>query len=108
MNYAEFVELSKLDIIETVRVDGLPLGTAAATQGPAWPFPEAADYGPACTAAGEPLISWNYPPHEITSGQATQPAQTSRGATAPTATGLLRVAQDGERLGRLAWTPGVK
>ena len=49
-----------------------------------------------------------YPPHEITSGQSTPPAQISRGATAPTAPGLTRVAQDGERLGRLAWMPGAK
>jgi hypothetical protein len=45
---------------------------------------------------------------EVTSGQALPPAQTSKGATAPTACGLTRTAMDGERLGRLAWIPGAE
>ena len=44
----------------------------------------------------------------ITSGQSTPAAQTSKGATAPTACGLTRTAHDGERLGRMTWVPGLQ
>jgi hypothetical protein len=45
---------------------------------------------------------------EVASGASIQPEPVSKGATAPTCAGLTTVANDGERLGRLAWVPGAR
>lgn len=58
-------------------------------------------------ARPEAFYCWDVADHFVISkGAAIQPEPESKGTTAPTACGLLRVATDGERIGRMGWVPG--